>query len=297
MRGVTSDNSLAGRPLDQLRVGIVGLGLMGGSLALALRGKVYSLHGIDRNAETCRLAVRNGIVDSAEESLTAGSPTMDLLVLAVPARAIVELLERLPDLRPVGCGVLDLGSTKRAVVAAMSALPERFAAIGGHPLCGKEMSGLSAASADLYRGHRFALCPSERATGAVRDQALALIEAIGARPIILDAADHDSLVAAASHLPYVVSAALMRSAADERLWPLSASGFRDVSRLAGSEPRMMLDILLTNREEILSALARYQADLRVFQEALERGDEVALSDWTASAQSAHGAYRRRSEIA
>lgn len=296
MPDVTINVSTA-KLLSQLRVGIAGLGLMGGSLALALRGRVSSLHGFDRDEATRRLALRQGVVDSVEPSLTAGSPPLDLLVLAVPVRAIVALLERLPDLREEGCAVLDLGSAKRAVVEAMSALPERFAAIGGHPLCGRETSGLPAASADLYRGQRFVLCPTARATGAVHAQALALIEAIGARPIILDAATHDSLVAATSHLPYVLSAALMRSVAEERQWSLSASGFRDMSRLAGSEPQMMLDILLTNRDELLAALARYRADLDTFRSALERGDERALADWLAAARDAHAAHRREGGIA
>jgi prephenate dehydrogenase len=297
---VTDDNAPTAQPLSQLRVGIAGLGLMGGSLALALRGQVRSLHGLDRNAATRWRALREGVVDSAEATLTAASPPLDLLVLALPVRAIVEWLARLPDLRPAGCGVIDLGSTKRAVVAAMSTLPERFEAIGGHPLCGKETSGLAAAAADLYQEQRFVLCPTMRTTKAIRDRALALIEAIGARPITLDAGHHDAILAATSHLPYVISATLMRSVVEERQWSLSASGFRDVSRLAGGEPQVMLDILLTNRDELLATLARYRADLDFFQEALERGDERALAGWIATARSAHAAHaahRRRGSIA
>jgi prephenate dehydrogenase len=297
MPGVTDDNTSTAQPFRQLRVGIAGLGLMGGSLALALRGQVRLLHGLDRDAATRRRALREGVVDSAEAMLTAGSPPLDLLVLALPVRAIVQMLDNLPALRPAGCGVLDLGSAKRVVVAAMSALPEHFEAIGGHPLCGKETSGLAAASADLYRGQRFVLCPTARTTGAIRDRALALIEAIGARPILLDADEHDVILAATSHLPYVISATLMRSVVEKRQWSLSASGFRDVSRLAGGEPQVMLDILLTNRDELLAALARYRADLDFFQEALERGDERALAGWIAAAHAAHAAYRREGGIA
>jgi prephenate dehydrogenase len=188
--------------------------------------------------------------------------------------------------------VIDLGSTKRAIVTAMNALPPYFAAIGGHPMCGKETAGLAAASADLYRRQTFVLCPSERTTPAAEAAAHALVEVIGARPLRLDAADHDAIVAAVSHLPAILAAALTRTAADERLWAVSASGFRDTSRLAGSDPRMMLDILLTNREAILRALINYEADLEAFRGALARGDEEALADWLATAQVTYAAYRR-----
>jgi prephenate dehydrogenase len=190
--------------------------------------------------------------------------------------------------------VIDLGSTKRAVVAAMSALPSPFAAIGGHPMCGKETAGLAAATADLYRGQTFVLCRVPRPTPSVAAEALALalVEAIGAHPLWLDAAEHDRLVAAVSHLPALAAAALMRGATDEAQWSVSASGFRDAARLAGSDPRMMLDILLTNREAVLDALRAYQADLDSLRAALAQGDKVALAEWLAAAQVAHAAYRR-----
>ncbi len=281
-------------PLANARVGIIGLGLMGGSLALALRGRVAYLLGVERQVVARQMALRQGIVDEALEELTADAPPLDLLVLATPLRVILDTLGRLPALRPGGCAVLDLGSTKRAVVVAMSALPEQFAVVGGHPMCGKETAGLAAADGDLYRGQTFVLCrvPRLAPPAAAEALALALVSAIGARPLWLDAADHDRLVAAVSHLPAVVAAALMRGAPDERQWAVSASGFRDAARLAGSDPRMMLDILLTNREAILAALRDYQADLAGLAAALEREDAAALADWLAEAQVAHAAYRR-----
>ena len=281
-------------PLAQARVGIVGLGLMGGSLALALRGRVAHLLAIEPQVVARQMALREGVVDEAAEALTAGTPPLDLLVLAAPVRVILDTLGRLPALRPAGCAVIDLGSTKRAVVSAMSALPERFAVVGGHPMCGKETAGLASADADLYRGQTFVLCRVPRAAPGEAAEALALelVAAVGARPLWLDAAEHDRLVAAVSHLPAVLSAALMRAAADERQWTVSASGFRDAARLAGSNPRMMLDILLTNREAVLAALGAVRADLADFEAALAAGDEAALADWLAAAQVAHAAYRR-----
>lgn len=279
-------------PLRDLRLVIFGLGLMGGSLAMALRGQVGDLVAVERQPDTRQLALRQGLVSVAVEDLSAVPRPVDLLVLAAPVRVILNTLGRLPALLPDGCAVLDLGSTKRAIVSAMDALPESFAAIGGHPMCGKETSGLASAASDLYRGQTFFLCPSRRATPALERTALALIEAIGARPAFLDPAAHDAAVAAVSHLPALLAAALMRVAGEERLWAASGPGFRDTSRLAGSDPRMMLDILLTNREAVLAALASYENELAVARRALERGDEGALIEWLAAAQVNYAAYRR-----
>ncbi len=283
----TTANTLA-----NLRVGIVGLGLMGGSLALALRGRVARLTAIEQQADTRQLALREGIVTDALESLTPDPPPVDLLVLATPVRAIVDTCRSLPARYPNGCAIMDLGSTKREVVAAMDALPPRFAAVGGHPMCGKETAGLASATAGLYRDQTFLLCPSQRTTPAIESLALALVDAIGARPLWIAAADHDEAVAAVSHLPALLSAALMRVAADERLWPAGASGFRDTSRLAGSDPRMMLDILLTNRAAVLEMLRDYETELAAVRLALEAGDEAALAEWLAAAQINYAAYRR-----
>jgi prephenate dehydrogenase len=286
------DNISTGRVLGDLRLGIVGLGLMGGSLALALRGQVASLLAVERLPDVRQAALRQGIVDVALEALTPDAPPVDLLVLATPVRVILDMLHRLPALRPEGCAVIDLGSTKRAVMAAMDALPPAFAALGGHPMCGKETAGLASATADLFRGQTFVLCPGRRTSPALEATIMSLVSAVGARPLVLDAAEHDRLVAAVSHLPALVASALMRAVPREQQWTISASGFRDTSRLAGSDPRMMLDILLTNRQAILDALTGYESELTTVRAALMRGDETALAEWLAGAQVGHAAYRR-----
>lgn len=278
--------------LQQTRVGIIGLGLMGGSLALALRGQVAHVLGVERQALTRQLALRDGIVDEAIEHLTPDVSPVDLLILATPVRAILQTLNDLPALRPAGGNVLDLGSTKRAVTTAMGALPASFAALGGHPMCGKETSGLLAATADLYRGQLFILCRTARTTPVIEAVAAELIAAIGARPIFLDAAEHDRMVAAVSHLPYLISATLMRLVAEENQWTISASGFRDTARLAGTNPQMMIDIMLTNRDAILSLLQDYEAGLAGLRRLLELEDEPGLIEWMAAAQVRYAAYRR-----
>lgn len=278
--------------LADQRIGIVGLGLMGGSLALALRGHCRQLVAIEPQPGVRQQAVRDGVVDAATDDLGAGATAVDMLIFATPVRATLSLLETLPTLCPDGRLVADLGSTKADVIAAMDRLPESFQAIGGHPMCGKESSGLAAASADLYQNQTFVLCRSRRTSPGLEALMGELVAAIGARPVWLTAATHDEIVAAVSHLPYLLSAALMRVVAAEEQWAISASGFRDVSRLAGSDTRMMLDILLTNRAAILAALEHYQADLAALAVILQQADEAALAGWLAEARVRHAAYRR-----
>ncbi|MEZ4519811.1 MAG: prephenate dehydrogenase [Chloroflexota bacterium] len=278
--------------LAQQRIGIVGLGLMGGSLAMALRGHCAHLVAIEPQPAVRLLAQQNNVVDAVTDDFAVGITDVDMLVFATPVRTTLNLLARLPTLRPDGCMVMDLGSTKQAVITAMNALPPTIRAIGGHPMCGKESSGLAAASADLYHNQVFVLCRSPQTTPDAEALALEMVATVRANPIFLEPGDHDHIVAAVSHLPYLVSAALMRVVADEREWDISASGFRDVSRLAGSDTRMMLDILMTNRPAILAALDDYQDDLDTFKRLLQDANETALTDWLAEARVRYAAYRR-----
>lgn len=283
------------------RVCIVGLGLMGGSLALALRLahrmalRPFPLHLtlVDTDPKT-QTAVQN-LADVVTGDFAAGVRDADLLVLATPVRTILRLLTLLPDACPSGCMVIDLGSSKAAITAAMDALPQRFAAIGGHPMCGRETAGFGVATPDLFRGKTFVLCATQRTTPEMAAQAQIMIDLIGAVPLHLSPTLHDELVAAVSHLPYLAAAALMQTASrmsSEHLWPVSASGFRDTSRVSGTDPTMMLDILLTNKTAVLQQLAHYQEALTAVADWIEQGDEAALRAWLTQTQAQHQAYKR-----
>lgn len=283
--------------IDQT-VCIVGLGLMGGSLAKALHGQTRQLLGVDHHAATRQHALADGAVDFVSADLASGVRQADFLILATPVRSILHILSQLPQLKPEGCLLIDLGSTKTEICAAMAALPPSFSAIGGHPMCGKETAGYQAAAADLFRDQTFILCGNERTDRRIEDIALALINHIGAKPMFLPPHEHDQLAAIASHLPYLISAALMHRAAamnDARIWPVSASGFRDTTRLAGSDPQMMRDILLTNSEAVLAQLAQYRSSLDQLVRLLEKNDEAALTAWLEESQKAHTAYRQAKE--
>ncbi len=275
----------SGFALANARVAIVGLGLMGGSLALALRGRCRAIVGVDSDPATLAFARDHAIIDQAAEF--ASAPDCDLLLLAAPVRAILAQLavlstDRRPttdDRHPSSVVILDLGSTKTQIVAAMQSLPPRFDPVGGHPMCGKEVNGIAHAEADLYQAKTFVLTPLARTSPSALALAYELIETIGARPLILSAERHDALAAVSSHLPYVVAAALVRAAqshGDEQVWAMTASGFRDTSRLAASDVTMMTDILLTNRAAILDALSRYRTELDVLVALIDAGDPEAL---------------------
>lgn len=288
--------------LSEMRVAIVGLGLMGGSLALALRGKVARVVGVDVNPAGLAYAFANNMIDFGTTDLAEGVREADVVVLATPVRAIVGLLAEVVVARPGGVAILDLGSTKGEICRAMAQLPSQFEAVGGHPMCGKEVGGVEQAEGDLYVGKTFVLSrpgigdSGEWAVGSEASWAVDLVKAIGAEPLVLEAALHDRLVALSSHVPYLVAALLMKQAAaleasGERVWSVAAGGFRDTTRLAGSDPTMLRDIVLTNRPGILTHLHTYQQNLTDLIALLENADEAALTDWLNSRQTEHRLYR------
>lgn len=283
--------------LRNTHICIVGLGLMGGSLALALKPHVRRLTAVETDKETRRRALAQGIVDDVTGEAESGVREADLIVLAAPVSAILEIVAALPGWRRRGCVVLDLGSTKRAVCAAMDKLPASFGALGGHPMCGKETSGLAHAEADLYRDQTFVLCRTARTDSQTEELVLALLSAINARPLFLQPEEHDRLVAVVSHLPYFLSALLMQQAAEveereEELWSVSASGFRDTARLSGSSAHMLKDIVQTNRGAIILALKRHADVLGALSALLESGDDEALGEWLRARQQEYETYRR-----
>jgi prephenate dehydrogenase len=261
--------------LAQARVAIIGLGLMGGSLALALRGKCASLLGIDRDPHTLALAQREGIVDQAASEPAELLPQATVIVLATPVNTILGLLRELPAWHPGPATVLDLGSTKHHICQAMQALPERFDPLGGHPMCGREKNGLPNASRDLFHGAPFVLAALERTSSQAKALGAALAQAVGARPLWLDPETHDRWAAATSHLPYLAASALMLGTPPEAS-PLFGPGFHSTTRVAATSPTIMLDILKTNQAEVLAALGRFRLQLGQLEADLRGGNWDSL---------------------
>ncbi|MBN1265230.1 MAG: prephenate dehydrogenase [Anaerolineales bacterium] len=266
--------------LSSLRVCIVGLGLMGGSLAAALKGSCDFLIGYDRDPATRNQAGRLGLCNSVAPDLSSALQNTDLLLLAVPVRSILSILSQIGNMLPQPALVMDIGSTKAVVLTAMEKLPAGVDAIGGHPMCGKEVSGIAAVDAELYRGCRFVLCPLERTRPESLELARELISLLEAVPLVMDSAQHDRLVALTSHLPYLLASILVQTASSQAgtqaVWDLAAGGFRDTSRVAASNLAMMIDILLTNQRPILDALSTSQALLQDLSEAILQKDEEEL---------------------
>ncbi len=269
------------KPLAECSIAIVGLGLMGSSLAGALRGKCREIVGVARRAEAIKNALARNLIDRGSDELAEGVNQVDVVVLATPVRAIMQQLEQVGPLLPEGCLVMDLGSTKAQIVAKMEQLPDHVQPLGAHPMCGKELSGIEAADPTLYQHCTFILTPLSRTSEEALALGRVLAEAVGAHPLVLSPERQDFLVATLSHLPYLLACALVRTAdattsAEPAAWEIVAGGFRDTSRVASSEVTMMIDILMTNRDEVSKAVDVFQAQLGKLTRLIETGEEEDL---------------------
>jgi len=264
-------------------VAIVGVGLIGGSLGMALRerGLARRVIGIPRRAETLAEALSVRAIDDGTLDLAAVSAA-DLVVLAPPVLTIPPLVEAMaPHLRP-GAVLTDVGSTKGSLMRVLPPLlPEGVDLVGGHPMAGSERGGVLAARADLFEGATYILTPDSRARPESAARLAELIRSLGAVPVVMEPDLHDDAVARISHLPHVVAAALAEAAGAgavpaDVLRLLVAGGFKSTTRIAASSPEMWRDICLTNREAILAGLSDFEAALGAFRAALEAESPDAL---------------------
>ncbi|HSV73953.1 MAG TPA: prephenate dehydrogenase/arogenate dehydrogenase family protein [Chthonomonadales bacterium] len=262
------------------RVAILGLGLMGGSLGMALRARsaASEVVGWNRSQEPGRRALAAGAVDRVAASPEEAARDADVVVVAVPVERIVELARRAAAAMPTSGVVTDLGSVKARVVAeASGALQGRF--VGGHPMAGSEESGITAAYADLYEGATWVLTPTDDSAPAAIDTVRGLAIAVGALPVVLSPEVHDRWVAAVSHLPHVAAYALAATAhemAGTEGVQIAAGSYRDGTRVALSDPALWAGILLENRDAALAAMERYGAWLAGAAGALRRGERDGL---------------------
>lgn len=272
--------------LQDSKIVIVGLGLMGGSLALALKGKCAALYGIDGDRATLELALSRRIVDQAESDPAKLLPQADLVILATPIHAILDFIRKLPAFIETPCIVLDLGSTKGEITQEMSALPDNFDPVGGHPICGKEKLGLEHAEAGLFQQAPFVISPLKRTTQRAKSAVQQIIAAVGAKSIEIDPNEHDRILASTSHLPYLVSSALALSTPRE-FGSLVGTGFKSTSRLAGTPSHMTLGILQSNRENILNAIQAFRNSLDQLESSLQDENYVQLESILDQSRSAY----------
>jgi prephenate dehydrogenase len=258
------------------RVVILGTGLIGASIGLALKGAklpAVEVVGYDESSSALADARRRGAIDLATRDLAEALDGARMVVIATPPLAARPLLEQMAPLLAEGAIVTDTLSTKAEVMRwAEELLPESVSYVGGHPMAGKESSGPGAAEADLFRGKAYCVIPSPDASEGAVKSVLGLVSILGAEPVFVDAAEHDQFVAAVSHLPLVLSTALFslvrESAAWQDLRPLASTGFRDLTRLASGDPQMSHDICATNGEAIIHWIDRMIEELKRYRELI-----------------------------
>ncbi len=261
------------------RVAIVGLGLIGGSMGLALRQAraAQQIAGYDLGRGVSEQARRAGAIDQAYSALADAVRGADLIILATPVGAMRALLQDMATMASPGAVITDVASTKSQVINwAEEFLPGNIYFVGGHPMAGKEISGVEAADPTLFRNRIYCLTPTKKTSPAALNKVATMIETLGGRVRFLEPAEHDGQVAQVSHLPFIASAALMTTVTESSSWGdaslLASSGFRDTTRLAAGSPEMYRDICLTNSEAVVRALDDYIATLRTFREQIAAHD-------------------------
>jgi prephenate dehydrogenase len=272
-----------------MKVAIVGVGLVGGSIGLAARTKLDAeVSGFDASAETLTKAVEVGAIDAPAESVAAAVDGADAVFCAAPVHALPDLVrEALEASADSGAVVSDVGSTKAGLVHSVEGLREASRFIGGHPLAGAETAGVENSRADLFEGARWFLTPTRSSEGVLFDRLHNLVAGIGARPQAIEPAEHDRMMATVSHLPHVLSNALVSRAADtltggERR-PEVGRSFRDATRVAGANPDIWGAIFAANADAVADEVEAVAADLGRVAALLRDGDQEALRAYQAEA--------------
>lgn len=264
------------------KVVIAGVGLIGGSLGMALikRNLARRIIGVDPDKANVEMAVQLGAVHQ-EATLAEALPDADMLILATPIGVTLGVLEMaLPYLTP-GIAITDVGSVKgRLVERAEAMLPKGINFVGGHPMAGLEVAGVAGAREDLFEGASYILTPTKNTDSNTLDSLRKLVLAIGAIPVELEHYAHDAAVAVISHLPHLLAATLVNTVAaepaKEAILKLAGGGFRDTTRIAASNAIMWRDILLTNREMVLQAMQKFQGQLAKLEQSILNFDQDAL---------------------
>ena len=272
------------------KIGIIGLGLMGGSLSLALQktSKNFYFVGLDHNEKHCTQALALGLVDKVVQTLDA-IKHCDIIFLTIPVDGIIAIAKELDELDDK-CTIIDLGSTKAKI---SQSIPKELRAnfITAHPMTGTEKFGPLAAVTDLYQDKVVVLCDMEKSGTYQQEVAKNLFSDIGMTLVFMDAKEHDRHAAFISHMPHALSYSLansvMKQEAAESIIALAGGGFKDMSRIAKSSPNMWEDIFRQNKSNLLEAISVFQAELKKCQEMIENEEWDTLNDWMEEANKLH----------
>ena len=264
---------------DTARIAIVGVGLLGGSLGLALRQRGYTgtLIGVGRRQASLDRALARNCVDQTTTDLAAAAKNADLIVLATPLGTFEHLLTTLGGAQRDRAVITDVGSTKcfvESLAARCLPNPDRF--VGSHPMAGSETHGPDAADPELFVDKPCVITSADRADRDAVERVRAMWRVVGMRLIELTPGQHDRAVAAVSHLPHAVAALLVELAGERNAMDVASTGFRDTTRIASGDPGVWMDIFQTNRDAVVEQLACFEDRLRQFRERLTAGDDQAI---------------------
>jgi prephenate dehydrogenase len=286
-------------PVKNNALCIVGLGLMGASLAMALRerlgtsyvSKYGRIYGVARSHDTIKKGLERGIIDAGGTDIRDGIANASMVIFCTPVQTIVQQLHEYANDFAEGCVITDMGSTKGDICAAMDNLPEHVYAIGSHPMCGKETAGIDVAEANLYINRPWILSRTRRTNDFAYERVKALASDVGAITLEIHANRHDNVLAVSSHLPYVLALSLMTTADqaslnDSMIYPVMAGGFKDTSRVAASDVTMWVDILMSNGRAITNTIRDFQFNLDQLTALIERQDSDGLRAFITAAAEA-----------
>ena len=269
------------------KLAVVGVGLIGGSLALALKeaGAVGHVVGVGRGLANLETALKLGVVDSFTQDLAEGVVNADVVFLATPVQSLGTVAEQsMPHLKP-GAILTDGGSVKQAVIDAIEPhLRDDVHFVPGHPIAGTENSGAEAAFATLYRDRRCILTPTKRTSEEAIESIRRMWQLVGSQVVMMEVDKHDRVLAAISHLPHMVAYALVNAVGaydryDENILEFSAGGFRDFTRIASSDPTMWRDIALTNRDALVEMMGQFETFFAELKEDVASGSDERLFEF------------------
>jgi len=281
-----------------MKLAVIGVGLIGGSFALALKKAKACRHvvGVGRSAANLKVATERGVVDSIAPDAAAAARGADLVLLATPLAQFKTVFAQIGSSIGAGTLITDAGSTKQDVIsAARDTLKQKIAQfVPSHPIAGAEHSGAAAANAELFRGRRVVLTPLAENSAASVQRITDAWSECGARVSSMRAQEHDAVLAAVSHLPHLIAFALVHEMAGRdnsaELFSYAAGGFRDFTRIASSHPEMWRDICMANRERVLNELSRFTDQLGEVKRLLEKSDAAALEKLFTQAREARGRW-------
>ena len=265
------------------KVAVVGLGLIGGSLAAALResGEVGEVFGVERDAESLRFAVENGIADTGASEIGPGMSGSEIVVIATYVNTIAQVAREVSGFVSPGTVVCDVGSVKASIVREMEGAPRNIRFVGAHPIAGKETSGVAESDPGLFSGKRCVVTPTENTDPEALSMVKTLFSLVGSEVIEVDPESHDEIFSLVSHLPHAVAYSLVGAVAsgggDRNLFDFSGGGLADFTRIAGSSPEMWAGIFIENRDALLGAIRGFAGKLGEIEKAIASGNVEELA--------------------